>query len=83
MMNELPTIECNCWDSDLGFGRVCKNCKVLLAHEQHAKEQAEKEFLLSDKTKEDKEVSYAHFIDGQCWLGYGRAIRALKGEVKK
>ena len=76
--DELPTMD----DLELVYVKDKIN-NILLAHEAHAKEQAEKEFLLSDKTKEDKEVSYAHFIDGQCWLGYGRAIRALKGEVKR
>jgi len=72
MMNELPTIECNCWDSDLGFGRVCKNCKVLLAHEQHAKE------MIDEWEKSDM-----HGKTLNEWRGYLKAIQALKGEVKK
>ena len=71
-MNELPTIECNCWDSDLGFGRVCKNCKVLLAHEQHAKE------MIDEWEKSDM-----HGKTLNEWRGYLKAIQALKGEVKK
>jgi len=71
-MNELPTIECNCWDSDLGFGQVCKNCKVLLAHEAHAKE------MIDEWEKSDM-----HGKTLNEWRGYLKAIQALKGEVKK
>ena len=83
-MNELPTIECNCWDSDLGFGRVCKNCKVLLAHEQHAKEMmirtgkkmVEEQFKDSITfAKNKQEFDY--------WKGAYERLQALKGEVKK
>ena len=75
MMNELPTIECNCWDSDLGFGRVCKNCKVLLAHETHAKEMLDEHHRIGCSYRDCDIHSY--------WRGRLEAIQALKGEVKE